>query len=55
MKDCYCHTCNKSFHHLGIARHRAKHRDKKEYCKITFSGGDTYSWNYGKKITKGLK
>lgn len=24
---------------MGIARHRAKHRDKKEYCKIGFTNG----------------
>jgi hypothetical protein len=44
--SCYCHTCKKEFHYLGIARHRAKHRDNKEDCKITFSHGDTYSWKY---------
>lgn len=47
-KDCYCHTCNKWFHYLGIARHRAMHRDKKEACEIAFSKGDTYRWNYDK-------
>ncbi|MBU2025409.1 MAG: hypothetical protein ABIC19_00720 [Patescibacteria group bacterium] len=47
--SCYCHTCKKSFHSLGIARHRAAHRDKKEYCKITFSAGDTYEWDYSSK------
>jgi hypothetical protein len=41
-KDCYCHTCKKSFNHLGIARHRAFHRDKRENCKITYSSGNTY-------------
>jgi len=48
-KNCYCHTCNKYFHYLGIARHRAKHRDKKEDCKITFTNGETYRWNYAKR------
>ncbi|TDI97000.1 MAG: hypothetical protein E2O29_01835 [Deltaproteobacteria bacterium] len=42
----YCHTCRKEFHHLGIARHRAMHRDKKEDCRITFTNGDTYTWDY---------
>jgi hypothetical protein len=37
-KDCICHTCNKSFHSLGIARHRAMHRDKKEDCTIYYEG-----------------
>ena len=45
-KNCYCHTCKKSFHYLGIARHRAKHRDKKENCEISFTNGNTYKWNY---------
>ena len=41
-KNCYCYTCKKSFHYLGIARHRAMHRDKKENCEITYTNGDTY-------------
>lgn len=39
MKDCYCHTCDKEFNSLGIARHRAMHRDKKEDCKIIYKDG----------------
>jgi hypothetical protein len=46
IKDCYCHTCDKEYHHLGIARHRAMHRDKKEDCEITFSNGKTYIYHY---------
>lgn len=45
-KNCYCHTCKKSFHYLGIAKHRMGHRERKEDCKITFTHGDTYSWKY---------
>jgi hypothetical protein len=45
-KECYCHTCDKYFHYLGITRHRAMHRDRHEKCKITFTHGDTYSWDY---------
>ena len=48
-KNCYCHTCGKDFHYLGIARHRAGHRDRKENCEITFTDGNTIKWNYGKK------
>lgn len=48
-KDCFCHTCKKSFHHLGIARHRAYHRDKKEDCEISYSTGDTYTHNFSDK------
>lgn len=35
----YCYTCGCGFHPLGIARHRAMHRDRKENCVIRF---DTY-------------
>lgn len=45
-KTCYCHTCEKSFHYLGINRHRAMHRDRKEDCKITYTHGDTYTFGY---------
>ena len=45
-KKCYCHTCGKAFHYLGITRHRAMHRDRKEDCTITFTYGDTYTWKY---------
>jgi len=48
-KNCYCHNCQKYFHYLGIARHRAAHRDKKEDCKITMTYGDTYSYQFSKK------
>ena len=45
-KNCTCHTCKKDFHYLGITRHRAMHRDKKENCRITYTYGDTYEHNY---------
>lgn len=51
-EDCFCHTCGCGFNHLGIARHRAGHRDRKEDCKITFSKGDTYVYNYSRSQTK---
>lgn len=53
MKDCYCYTCKKEIHHLGIARHRAMHRDKKQDCTIKFSKGDVYSWIYSKIEKRG--
>lgn len=53
-KNCYCHTCEKSFHYLGIARHRVMHRDKKEYCKITYTFGKTYEYFYDKIEVKYL-
>lgn len=43
---CYCHTCRRHIHHLGIARHRAAHRDRQEDCVITFSTGVTKEWHY---------
>jgi hypothetical protein len=52
-KDCYCHTCKKEYHHLGIARHRAMHRDRNENCKITFSDGRTFSWAYARLTPAG--
>lgn len=48
-KDCYCHTCKKDFHYLGITRHRAAHRDRFEDCTITFTYGDTATWEYSKR------
>lgn len=46
----YCHTCAKQFHSLGIMRHRAMHRDKKQDCTITLKSG-TYEYKYsGKRI-----
>lgn len=45
-KTCYCHTCQKKYHWLGINRHRAMHRDKCEDCKITYTYGDTYTFHF---------
>ena len=47
QKNCYCFTCKKEFHYLGITRHRAKHRDRKENCKIGYTNGDIYIHNFG--------
>lgn len=48
-KDCHCFTCDKDFHHLGIARHRAMHREKGEPCRIEFSDGSIRRYAYGEK------
>lgn len=48
MKNCYCHKCKKSFHSLGIARHRSMHRDRKEDCKITYSDFKTKEHKFSK-------
>ena len=47
-KNCCCHTCEKDFHCLGIARHRAMHRDRREDCEITCTNGDTYMHEYSR-------
>lgn len=41
-----CLTCQKDFQPLGICRHRAMHRDKKQDCLISFADGSTYKYNY---------
>jgi hypothetical protein len=46
-KTCYCYTCRKWFDPLGILRHRAMHRDKRENCTIKFTYGDVYEYRYG--------
>lgn len=43
---CYCQTCGRSFHYLGIARHRAMHRDRRERCVIEYSDGSVYEYEY---------
>lgn len=50
--SCFCHTCNRVFHPLGIASHRAAHRDKYQDCEITFSNGDRRRWEYSKRKPK---
>ena len=49
MDLCYCRTCKRVIQSLGIARHRAAHRDKKEKCIITYSSGKTYEHDYSKR------
>jgi len=53
-KTCYCYTCGRMFHYLGIARHRAMHRDKMEVCTIEYSDGEisTYWWTNDLKASK---
>jgi len=46
MKTCYCHTCQRHFHYLGINRHRAMHRDRREICTITYTGGNTLTFDW---------
>ena len=44
--QCVCFTCDKSFNTLGIARHRAMHRDRREDCEILYSTGITRLHKY---------
>lgn len=45
-KGCFCWTCGKDFHAMGIARHRKAHRERFEDCKITYTGGETWTYKY---------
>lgn len=45
---CYCFTCDRHFHYLGINRHRAMHRDRGEYCKIRYTAGNVREFFYNK-------
>lgn len=51
-KNCYCYTCNKAFHYLGIARHRKKHMEKDGSCVIGYSGGEVYKHTPRRKGSK---
>jgi hypothetical protein len=44
--DCYCHTCERDIHHLGIMSHRAAHRRKNEVCVIEYSDGRTIKHDF---------
>lgn len=39
-KTCFCFTCDIAFHYLGIATHRAMHRDRGEDCRIKYTNGN---------------
>ena len=54
-KNCYCHTCEKEFHCLGIARHRAMHRDKQENCKISYTNGDIFIHEFAQFVERNMK
>lgn len=49
---CYCITCKKFYHRLGIARHRAMHRDKKENCTIRYSSGYVFEHGFSEENSK---
>ena len=45
-----CINCNKELNSLGMARHRAMHRDKKEYCQMMDSEGNIHRYHYDSKL-----
>jgi hypothetical protein len=45
-KNCFCWTCSKDFHALGIARHRKAHKVRFETCKISYTNGNTRIYRY---------
>lgn len=45
-KNCYCLTCKKELHHMGVAMHKTMHRRKKENCKIRYTSGDVCLFEY---------
>jgi len=53
MKTCYCRTCGQAYHYLGITRHRAMHRDKKETCEIRYTHGNVEVHPYGERKKNG--
>lgn len=50
-KECYCCTCDKDFHYLGIATHRAMHRNKKEDCTIIYTYGNKVSYKFSEELS----
>lgn len=51
-KNCHCYTCDRDFHCLGIMRHRAMHRDRREDCDIEYTYGDRYIHRYAEPKEK---
>lgn len=47
-KNCYCYTCEKRFHYLGITRHRMAHKERFQDCKIEFTYGNIHTYSYSK-------
>ena len=47
-KTCYCHTCEKAFHYLGIATHRWAHKTRKEDCEIEYTNLNVVSYKFSK-------
>ena len=50
LKECFCYTCKKDFHYLGITRHRAAHRDRREDCTIEYTYGNVTTHRYSEIV-----
>lgn len=50
---CYCITCKRVIHSMGIARHRSAHKKRGEDCVIRYSNGDTYEHHFSKRVKGG--
>lgn len=44
--ECFCYNCDRWFHYLGIATHRAMHRRKQEKVEILYSSGIIKTHDY---------
>lgn len=44
----YCYRCQRTIHSLGLPRHRAMHRDKKENCSICTPDGRIIDYHFSK-------
>lgn len=47
-KECYCRTCKKELHYLGVAMHRKGHRLRKESCEIIYTDGTVKKFDCSK-------
>jgi len=43
---CYCYTCEREYHYLGINSHRAAHRRRRENCIIGYTNGKVRSFKF---------
>jgi hypothetical protein len=41
QKLCYCVTCDRDLHYLGVPSHRTGHLNRGESCKIMYTDGTT--------------
>jgi len=46
FKECYCYTCHRRYHYLGINSHRAAHRRRAEDCTIAYTNGNVMAYKF---------